>query len=192
MRNNVFEVASVLEAGTKYQKIGRVHCFFFNSDGRPKFTLGPHCTFYSGPLMCISLVFLIVLSSIFIAYICPKVGIINQIVGVVLFLITIYLFLSTALINPGMVITTMQMRSKGSFNASMEKICSDCNVIREDFTEHCKKCRVCIEEYDDHYALLGKCVGKNTIKYFYGLLICGLCLLIFVVTTLFFRFKDKL
>jgi hypothetical protein len=192
MRNNVFEVASHPEPGAKYQKIGRVHCFFFNSSGKPLLTLGPHCTSYSVPLMLISLFLLLVLTFIFLLYICPKVGMLNQLLGLVFFLCTIVSFLLTALINPGIVIATLQMGAKGDFNTAMEKVCTDCNVLREDFTEHCKKCRVCVEEYDDHYSLLGKCVGKHTIRYFYVLLFSSLCLLIFIVATLFFRFKDSL
>ena len=141
--------------------------------------------------MIIVLSILLIISGIFTFLICPQVGTLNLLVGLLVFVTTISTFLATALINPGIVMASAQIKSKGDFNASLEKICTDCNVFRSDFTEHCKKCRVCIEEYDDHYALLGKCVGKNTIKCFYAFLLSTLCLLIFIVTTLFFRFKDK-
>jgi hypothetical protein len=187
LRKDTFEVVSMTENRAKYIKVGRTYCFFFNKDGAPKFTLGPHW-----PLMVIFCFLLFTISGIFLGYICPKVGTINLIVGIFTFLITFVFFFATALINPGIVIMSMQMKSRADFNQGMEKICNECNVVKEDFTEHCNKCRVCVEEYDNHYAVLGKCVGKNTVKYFYGLLICFLCLLVFCVTTLFFRFKDSL
>lgn len=192
MRSNVFEVTSMPDPGSRYCKVGRTHCFYFNKDGVPLITIGPHCNFYIGPMMCITGFLILLVTGIFLGYICPKVGTIDFIVGFLIFSITLYFFFAAALVNPGIVIMSTQMKSRGDFNSSMEKICTECNVIREDFTEHCKKCRVCVEEYDDHYSLLGKCVGKNTIKYFYGLLVCALCMLVFIVTTLFFRFKDKL
>ena len=135
---------------------------------------------------------LLVLAGIFLGYICPKVGSINLLVGIAIFCFTIGSYLATVLLNPGIVMAALQLKVKADFNSGLEKICTDCNVIREDFTEHCKKCRVCVEEYDDHYALLGKCVGRRTVKYFYSFLLSSLCLLIFIVTTLFFRFKDSL
>ena len=112
--------------------------------------------------------------------------------GLLIFTVTLASFLAAALLNPGLVLASVQINSKGDFDLPLDKTCTDCNIIREDFTEHCKKCKICIEEYDDHYILLGKCVGKMTIKYFYTLLFSFLCLLIFIVMTLFFRFKDNL
>ena len=43
MGRNIFEVTSNPISGSKYCKIGRVHCFFLNSEGYPRITIGPHC-----------------------------------------------------------------------------------------------------------------------------------------------------
>jgi DHHC palmitoyltransferase len=192
MGRNVFEIGSPPAPRSKYWRTGRMHCFFLDSEGVPKLTLGPHCKKYLGPLVIITTFLIIITAWIFIGYLCPKVGMINEILGIISFTITIIAYLSTSFINSGIVIPSLQIKSKGDFNTSMEKLCMECNVIKEDYTEHCKKCRVCVEEYDDHYILIGKCVGKHTIKSFYSLLMSLLCLLIFIVTTLFFRFKDSL
>lgn len=142
--------------------------------------------------MLISLCLLITLAVIFLGYICPKVGVLNLLIGVILFLASIFSFLATSLLNPGIVIGPLQAKIKADFNASFDKICSDCNVIQEENTEHCKKCKVCIEGHDDHYMLLGKCVGSGTLKYFYAFLLLSLVMLIFTVSSLFLRFKNKL
>ena len=55
MSRNIFEITASPEPNTKYCKIGRVHCFFFNNQGCPRLTLGPHCNKYTGPLVGISL-----------------------------------------------------------------------------------------------------------------------------------------
>lgn len=139
-----------------------------------------------------SILILIAVAFVFVVKVCPQVGTVNVVVGVFVFFCEIFLYLATALLNQGIVVPNVQMKSTGDFNFSLEKVCLDCNLVKSDETEHCKKCRVCVEEFDDHYVLIGKCVGKRTIKYFYGLIVFSFLLLIFMVTTLFFRYQKKI
>lgn len=189
MQRNTLDVSSVASPNTRYQKIGRVHCFLLNSEGTPLITLGPHCKFYLGPVFASTLSFLFVVFLAFVIDVSEKVSKVNLVVGVFVFLAEFFFYLVCSLMNPGMVVPTLQMKSSSDFNYALDKVCSDCNLVKDDYTEHCKKCRVCVEEYDDHYCLIGKCVGRKTIKYFYGLIICTFILLIYTITTLFFRLR---
>jgi tetrahydromethanopterin S-methyltransferase subunit G len=189
MQRNTFDISSIASPNSRYQKIGKVHCFFIDSEGIPRVTLGPHCKFHLGPAFACSVALLLIVFLVFVVDVSRKVSKINLIVGVFVFFAEFFFYLVCALSNPGMVVPTLQMKSVSDFNYALDKICSDCNLVKEDYTEHCKKCRVCVEEYDDHYCLLGKCVGRRTIKYFYGLIISTFILLIYSITTLFFRLK---
>jgi len=191
MERKTLDVSDSGHRTSFYQKIGKVHCFSFNNEGTPRITIGPNCNPHTGPIFLITLLSLLSIALFFLFYICPQVGTINILIGVLIFLSEILLYIATALINQGIVVPNVQMKSTGDFNFSLEKICLDCNLTKSDETEHCKKCRVCVEEFDHHYILIGKCVGKHTIKYFYGLIISSLLLLIFAITTLFFRYQKN-
>lgn len=59
--------------------------------------------------------------------------------------------------------------------------CGLCQIHRPRNAYHCHDCGVCVLELDHHCPWTGKCIGKKTIKTFYGFLWCLTILIGFVI-----------
>ena len=46
------------------------------------------------------------------------------------------------------------------------RLCTQCNLMRDERTHHCSKCRRCVEDMDHHCSYLNNCVGRRNRKYF--------------------------
>lgn len=50
--------------------------------------------------------------------------------------------------------------------------CRICGVKRPPLTSHCYTCNVCVLRHDHHCSILGGCVGRRSLRYFVGYLVC--------------------
>ena len=74
--------------------------------------------------------------------------------------IIIAFYYITFLINPGLILK----KQKDDLNQN-----------------HCRFCNVCIEGFDHHCVWVGKCIGKNNLKTFYGLLFSVLFFYVYII-----------
>ena len=88
------------------------------------------------------------------------------------YLIFIFSYLYTVLINPG--IPRKQyfiehFRNKNIGDKKSWKKCSKCNILIPKVFKvaHCSICEICVREHDHHCPWTGKCIGKyNLISFF--------------------------
>mmetsp|Transcript_6142 Transcript_6142/g.9102 ORF Transcript_6142/g.9102 Transcript_6142/m.9102 type:complete len:192 (-) Transcript_6142:9-584(-) len=170
----------------RYAMIGNIHGFFFNSQGVPLVTVGPHWTFFAG-LNC----FIFFLALIFIFAISPSVSNLNTVIGTVVFGFLLTNYVLAGLSNPG--IPKSRVPDEGDLDPIdsefQENYCKVCDVLMEEGTKHCEDCGVCIEELDHHCPWTSKCVGKGNLSYFYGFLLGILFTFIYIVVTLGLKTK---
>ena len=142
-------------------KIGNTIAFGFDGNFTPKYIIGPHW-----PLFVI-MNFIIVGLTIFLLKSFFKYfgTLIHKIIFVILVIITLIIYYITFLINPGIVLNKQRDIQNQSY-------CNKCQVYFNPNNKvlHCNFCGVCIEGMDHHCVWVGKCVGKNNVKIFYGLL----------------------
>ena len=159
--------------GILFCKIGNLITFNFdkNRDFFPKMSIGPHwfMTLFLN-LLILSLgyvlyIFVIRILSIWFSF------------GYFLFLIILVIFLDrTALLNPEIVL-----------NKNIDKdnyiYCDRCKIYYNpnDKVQHCSLCKVCIKNLDHHCVWVGKCVGKNNIKSFVGMIIAVALFYIYMI-----------
>jgi len=159
--------------GKLFCKIGNLITFNFDKNNNffPKMSIGPHwfMTFFLN-LLILSLgyvlyIFVVRILSIWFSF------------GYFLFLIILVIFLDrTALLNPEIVL-----------NKNIDKdnyiYCDRCKIYYNpnDKVQHCSLCKVCIKNLDHHCVWVGKCVGRNNIKSFFGMIIAVAIFYIYII-----------
>jgi len=151
-------------------------------EGEPFFCIGPHCKYHIGRYFLCLFSFFLVTSLLFLLVVCPAVSSGNTQLGAMIFGFLLINYLLAAVINPG-VETRKEPLGNGEGEGS-ENFCSECEVYREEKTEHCDDCGVCIQGYDHHCPWTSKCIGKGNICFFYNFLIGILISFIFCTGTL--------
>ena len=147
--------------GILFCKIGNTIAFGFDGNFNPKFIIGPHW-----PLFILMNLILIILTIFLMKTFFNYFGTtIHKIIFIILIIITIIIYYITFSINPGIVLNKQRDMENQSY-------CDKCQVYFNPNNKvlHCNFCGVCIEGMDHHCVWVGKCVGKNNVKIFYGLL----------------------
>ena len=114
-----------------------------------------------------------------------------RLIGFSIYLILMFFYLSTSLINPGICLSKTQEKNYNLINLSNNgrKFCVKCNLDfdRYDHVVHCYNCNVCIigkfiykKGFDHHCPWMSKCIGKNNICQFRWMLITAGVLIVFL------------
>ena len=161
------------------KKIGHTLCLFSDKYGNPLIMIGPHWpmyVFFCGGVTAGYILFFINFFS--------KLNIIIKLFGIFSFLMYFISYTGTFCLNPG-----YPKRDENSLVGKprvIYKRCLYCDIwerVDMDIT-HCYDCGVCVEGYDHHCPWTGKCIGKNTIKYFYTFITSVLVVFVFFVCAL--------
>ena len=167
--------------GITFCKIGRNLCFNFDQNFIPKFVIGPHWYFFF--IMNI----IVIVLSVYLYKSFINISSQFMIFGyfICLFVIIIFYY-SSFLLNPGLVLNKI----------SNNENCSYCGICKVYYNynqkvSHCTFCDVCIEGFDHHCVWVGKCIGKNNIKPFYGILIAVAITYLFIVISFIVLFISK-
>ena len=163
-----------------YAKVGNTYTFFsYKNDGSPLIVIGPHWPLFLGFNCFITIGF------ICFAYNFWKfLNFFFRILGILTYCLFSVSYTLTSILNPG-----IPIYDKNAIMGLPREKYKKCNICKiwvniDNNTEHCDQCNVCVEGYDHHCPWTGKCIGKNTSKYFYmfitsiliifGYLVCGL------------------
>jgi hypothetical protein len=170
--------------GVLFCKIGNLLTFNFdkNNNFAPKMSIGPHwfMTLFLN-LLILSLGYVLYIFVVKILNIWLSFG--------YFFLIIIVIFLldRTALLN-----------AEIAMNKSMDKdnylYCDRCKIYYnpKDKVQHCSSCKVCIKKLDHHCVWVGKCVGKNNIRSFFGMVIAVAFFYIYIIAcVVIYTLKSK-
>ena len=144
------------------KKIGNTFCFFGDKYGNPLIMIGPHWPMYVCFCGGVTTGYIF-----FFIYNFFKLHFILKIFGIFSFLFFFISYSGTFLLNPG-----YPERDENSLEGKpkmLYKKCVYCDIWEKIHmnTTHCMDCNVCVEGYDHHCPWTGKCIGKNTINYFY-------------------------
>ena len=132
--------------------IGNIRCFWHDTKGRPRLTIGPNWGF--------TIVLAIMVAGILHVSISGMIGLVKndaawyyQLVGVLIIFFGLAMFFMTLLGDPGIPDEIYHMRARPYAQAPMLplvdaagfKLCSECNVHFNREREHCELCNVCID-----------------------------------------------
>ena len=138
--------------GIQFFKIGNTYAFGINKNNNPIFVIGPH--WYLFVLMN---GIIIMLSTFIHKTIMQKYSNNLTFIG--------YIFIVCIIIDLN------------------QNYCSNCRIYYNSNSKvsHCRFCNVCIEGFDHHCVWVGKCIGKNNLKTFYGLLFSVLFFYVYII-----------
>ena len=158
--------------GIQFFKIGNTYAFGINKNNNPIFVIGPH--WYLFVLMN---GIIIMLSTFIHKTIMQKYSNNLTFIGYIFIVcIIIAFYYTTFLINPGLILK----KQRDELN---QNYCSNCRIYYNSNSKvsHCRFCNVCIEGFDHHCVWVGKCIGKNNLKTFYGLLFSVLFFYVYII-----------
>ena len=94
------------------------------------------------------------------------ISLIQKISFISIFALELFLYLFTALRNPGIYTRSVPTFNRGTI------YCKKCLTNKEDNVYHCYDCGVCIKGHDHHCVWTGKCIGSNNYVPFIFFVIC--------------------
>jgi hypothetical protein len=175
--SNIFTLnidSSLLEKPSKYfyRKKGNTYQFFGNSNGDPFIIIGPQWFMIIGLTFFISFIFYGIQF-----YFWLLIPFYIKIIGFVLYLLFLFSYLYTALINPGFPLNNEE--SKIGEPKEKFRFCDICKIYVniQLKTVHCVDCDICIEGLDHHCPWTSKCIGKRNYKSF-SVFVCSVFTLI--------------
>jgi hypothetical protein len=144
----------------------------FNSEGEPKYILGPHYYLF---------ILVLLISTIVVVYIlfrfCYFTHIGFVIGGAFSAVFYIWSYVKVGLSLPGIA----SNGSEPDFEVKVQdRYCVPCKIVRERGTRHCIFCDVCIYKYDHHCPWIGKCIGRDNLIAFYQFL-CSIMVLVAIL-----------
>ena len=128
---------------------------------------------YLGPLFLCTFTLIVTFASLFLFGLIYGLSTTFFIIGLFMLFITLYSYVMTAVINPGIPNRNYQRNLTECSNFLQEDFklnyCEKCRIIREPTKaiHHCLECDICIEGFDHHCPWTGKCIGGRNSKYFY-------------------------
>ena len=144
----------------------KFYTYYYNLNGDPIIAIGPDILFF---------IFMYIINIIFNIFLLKTLWkhliILLKILGIIIILIQQSFYVLTSIINPGLPKKFYQIDREN--NPNLYKYCKECNFWykKKTGTFHCNECGVCIEGYDHHCPWTTKCVGKNNVKLFMGMII---------------------
>ena len=170
--------------GILFCKIGNLITFNFNKNNNfiPKFSIGPH--WYM--TIILNLIITSLGSTLFI-FIIKKLNFLFHIVFFIFYLIVIFCVNRTALLNPEIALNKLS-------NIDNYCFCNKCKIYYNpnEKVQHCDFCKVCIKNLDHHCVWIGKCVGKNNLASFYGMVFSvGLLYIFIIICLIIYNMKKK-
>lgn len=157
-------------AGKLYKRVGRCHCLLVSAQGKPWICIGPDWPYFLGLFALLGAV-----GGLFVFRVAAEVGTNFQLVGIVLYCVTMGSYGLTGLLDPGLNPTHSQFEPLIS-----DPYCSKCQSPRSRGAEHCDTCGVCIRQRDHHCPWVNKCVGEGNLLPFY-LFIGGVVMMLFYI-----------
>lgn len=169
------------------QWIGNIRCYWHDSKGVPRITIGPNWHF----TICLAL---LVLGSLLVSLQgLQKLYELDAswyyiLGGVVVILSGLSFFFLCLLSDPGIPDEVYRIKARPyaridvlpSTNAEGHHACYQCNVYQHANRSHCDLCDVCIDGLDHHCVFYSKCIGAGNIWYF------RLSILAFIVNMAYF------
>ena len=144
----------------------KFYTYYYNINGDPIIAIGPDILFF---------IFMYIINIIFNIFLLKTLWkhliILLKILGIIIILIQQSFYVLTSIINPGLPKKFYQIDREN--NPNLYKYCKECKFWykKKTGTFHCYECGVCIEGYDHHCPWTTKCVGKNNVKLFMGMII---------------------
>ena len=162
---------------------------FYKKNNTYKIAIGPH---WYLSLIGISTITIVSISPLFKLY--KIISPFFLIIYIILFLSVFILYLLAILKNPGIVPRKFFVSEEEDLE---NRDCYDCDFCRrirngKEDIRHCWECDICIRGLDHHCIWMGKCIGKNNLRLFYGFIVCVplfFCYMIFM--TIFFKVGKK-
>ena len=144
----------------------KFYTYYYNLNGDPIIAIGPDILFFIF-MYIINIIFNIFLLKILWKHLIFLL----KILGIIIILIQQSFYVLTSIINPGLPKKFYQIDREN--NPNLYKYCEECKFWykKKTGTFHCIECGVCIEGYDHHCPWTTKCVGKNNVKLFMGMII---------------------
>ena len=95
-----------------------------------------------------------------------------------LFFVILTTYFGTFLLNPGIMFQNVKDEES---DVNMD-YCKECNQYypKSKKVKHCQICMVCTDHRDHHCGVIGKCISKGNIKWFYGMLVSAMVSMISV------------
>jgi len=142
------------------------YTYYYNKKGDPLIAIGPDIFFFIC-LFIVNIIFNFYLMKITWKYL----HFFFKICGIIIILIQQSFYVLTTIINPGLPKKFYQIDCKE--NPKLYKFCKNCNFWykKKTGTIHCFDCGVCIEGFDHHCPWTTKCIGKNNVNLFMGMII---------------------
>jgi energy-coupling factor transporter transmembrane protein EcfT len=144
----------------------KFYTYYYNLNGDPIIAIGPDILFF---------IFMYIINIIFNIFLLKTLWkhliFLLKILGIIIILIQQSFYVLTSIINPGLPKKFYQIDREN--NPNLYKYCKECKFWykKKTGTFHCYECGVCIEGYDHHCPWTTKCVGKNNVKLFMGMII---------------------
>ena len=180
-----FEYKSFKFFGIKFYKLGNIYAFcFIKSKKYPLFCTEKLCYLH---LIIYFIEFLIYF--LCDRYLYKKIEKWKQITFYILLILFFVLYSLTVFINPGIILETPK-------NNKADCFCRKCNIYYENKkVSHCIDCDVCIEGRDHHCVFIRKCIAKNNLITFWGMVFSFISIYIFslvnMIIYLIHYFKKK-
>ena len=139
---------------------------FWFKNGEPLCSLGPHWIFFVFAWLGLEIG-----GILFYIHTYNYLSEVAKILLVVLIIWQGFIFLLTALKNPGIVSAQNPNDPELLKLTDQPHFCVKCKIIKEKDTVHCFDCKVCIRGFDHHCPWTGKCIGAGNLYPFYAFLI---------------------
>ena len=166
-------------------KMGNLLTFKFDEKDNyaPRFSIGPHWYF---SLILFLLIFLLILFFYIPLFNKQNINTYKKMIFYLLTLSVYFFVFSVVLVHPKVVMN--KIKTKKEYG-----LCSICKCYFDPYknVEHCQDCGVCFENMDHHCMWVGKCIAKNNIFYFYGMLINVGILYGFIFYCVILSIKEK-
>ncbi|OMJ69537.1 hypothetical protein SteCoe_32709 [Stentor coeruleus] len=154
--------SKVLIKRPTFTTLGNCHAVFINN--KLVLLIGPHWPF----MFCVIPMIIAVLVG-YLTLIAEHMEVVWQFGGVCIILLALVSYSTTALKDPGVVLSD-STNDLDEDTTGSTSLCRHCLIFKDNETEHCEDCGLCMRGLDHHCIFTGKCIAEKNIFCFYTML----------------------